>query len=340
MMLIHNGFQKRLTQISLPFFSCLIGLNFGCGQRADSRSYQVPLLDFQKMSALTPYRDQPVSLAAISDDCIQSGYRFTVTDATGQVLIDETDVVVPDFSALSNVAGTPTLDTIVSAFSVRKEFSLPSVEGNSSLEAVTISFRGVAKLCDEIWGGGGKISTLTTQFYGESVVNLVNPPGDSHRLCQGAASCIRLQSFASPMYAAKTNADLTDFIDNEEKYNFIPIRFNHQGTECLDDASEKASRNQISIFTQLGVLAENLETLFYGSDASPYAFKFEDTEPVILTSVLLGQAYQVRFTQGRGTGCTPARSTDLEVKVERDEVFDSAQNRLLSVVDRTVTWAD
>ncbi len=317
----------------------LLSVNFvvSCGS-GERKIYDAPLFQLSKIGAIQERKNLEAKAATVSENCIVSSYQFRVTDANGDLLIDRVDQVRPDFSKIGSISGSPSIDRLISAFNIKESFTLPFVDSNAELAAAQMSFIGVVKLCDEIWGGAGKISTLTTQFYGGGTFDLTANSTQTSDLCSSDATCLVSTSYASPLIPSKLDDSLQSFIDNDDKKNFVPVRLLHTGVDCKDDAASGGTRNKIAVEMSLGSGTEAIVSDFKGTDANSYELVENDENPTVLVSLIPDFDYKVTFTQGSGTGCTLGKTNEITVKIAHSEVFDASQNRIAQMVDRTVAW--
>ncbi len=322
------------------------GLLAGCA-RGPETQFQLQLLNPSKVSALNGFYDQPIQAAALTDSCVVSSYRIQALNSDGLVIYDSTDEVIPDLSKVAKVSGTPALKDLVDAFNFKKTLSIPNTGHDPSLDRVEIKFKGLIKLCQDIWGGGGKVKTVTTLFYGSKIVNLNNFTPNSDSLCAGEKNCILVDSYTTSLAPLKLTAGLQEFISTVDKKNFVPIVLTHANVSCMDDAADSSNRNVIQIDAFVEGRAQAISSQFFAHPDYRYDFVSKsvvDVDPnddifqIVLASLIVGDTYQITFTQGSGTGCKPGKTKTQTIKMAETDVFNADGTRKADSVEVVFDW--
>lgn len=324
----------------------VVSVTSGCAG-GEASSFELSLLDSSRLSGFDPLRSYPVSLASIEDGCIVSAYSLKATGSDGIDLFSRVEEVVPDLSKVDLTQGDPELGELIAGFDFKTTFQIVNPKSDPVLDSVDISFQGVIKVCEDVWGGGGKVSVVTSVFYGSTNVNLNAFQPSSSDTCGGSTNCIAVDSYVTTLYPIRSTDKITDFLANQDLKDFVPVIFNHLNTDCEDNIEGKSGRNHILVKATINGLDSPISSDFYGSSDDKYHFvsqsrinesEDDDYKTILLASLIVGQKYEVTFTEGTGTGCEEGKAVTKSIEIGRDEVFDSSGARVNASVTMDVNW--
>jgi hypothetical protein len=325
----------------LPFAFLL-----GCGA-SDSSKFEVKIFDPTRVSAMRELYETPITAkASVPDSCVVSAYKLQASDLTGRLIYDANEEIIPDLSTITS-GSSPVLRELIDAFNFKKTMTILNSGNDDRLSSVEITFKGLIKLCKDLWGGGGNLKTLTTVFYGSKSVNLQNFSQSTDPLCSGESNCIQIESFTTSLAPVRLTSSVQDFINTADKKKFVPIIMTHTNVNCRDDAAESSDRNIIEVEAYVAGISDPISSTFYAHPDDKLHFvptsvidqdSNDDLQQIILASVIAGDTYRITFTQGRGTGCTPGRTKTQTISVAESDVFNSSGTRTVNSVEIVFDW--
>lgn len=318
----------------------------GCGG-AKSVKFDVMVFNPSKTSTFNSLYEQRISAkAAVSDSCVVSVYKLQVFDSSGVLIHESIEEVVPDLSKLT-LGSEPKLRDLIDSFDFKTTITILNTNGNSNLDNAEIKLKGIIKLCKDLWGSGGKVSTVTTIFYGNKTVNLNNLASSSDSLCTGEKNCILMEAFTTTLAAMRMTSNIQDFINTADKKDFVPIILTHDNIDCRDDSSDPSGRNIISVNSYIDGVSQPISSVFFAHPDYKYHFapkstideyNADDIEQIILASVIAGDTYEITFTQGNGTGCAYGTTKTQTIRIPKEDIFDSSGTRTVNSVEVVFDW--